>query len=67
MGSLIWGSDLLLLRENHFSPVVITLPLVGCLARGVGLGGTDLLTVSSWFPLYIFSCGKSLLLVFMLF
>ena len=65
LGSLMWGSDPLLLGENY--AIVIIFPFVGCTPGGVGLDYTmslPLPLILFWFLLKIFSCGKSFLLVF---
>ena len=62
--SPMWGSGPLLLGRTP--AIVIILPFVGCLPGGMGLDCTvslSLLPISLWFLLYIFSCGKSFLLV----
>ena len=49
------------------SAIVINLPFVGHLPRGLGLDynvPSPLLPSSFWFLLYLLSCGKSFLLVF---
>ena len=62
LGSPMWGPDPLLLGENlcncNYSPIC------GSLTQGYGSGSPPLLPVLLWFLLYLFSCRRSLLLVF---
>ena len=60
----------ILIPFGRTSAIVIILPFVGHLPRGVGLDQTASLLplpMPLWFLLYIFSCRKSFLLVFRLF
>ena len=64
-GQPTWSSEPSLLRRT--SEAVMSLLPVGCSTADVGSGQTaspPLLSISTWLFLFIFSCGKSFLLVF---
>ena len=69
-GPLSWGAQYraqMLCSLGRTSAIVIILLSVGRLTREVGLDYTmspPLLPISLWFLIYIFSCGKSFMLVF---